>query len=172
MPTIAIVDDNEEGGELKSLLSNKATVEVYHPRDVTLDIIKGADLVLVDYKLEDWDERQCTNSIALQPKDGVALAMVFRRHIAQFERHPPTAFALLTSFIKDIVQPFPHDNRNHQIARWNNLEWVFEKSQRNVGELASSILALASGVESLPSNWGGVGVSVHHSHVDFDPTWG
>ncbi len=158
MPTIAIVDDNQEGGELTALLSGKASIDIYHPRDVTFDIIKDADLVLVDYKLEDskWIERQETNSISLQPNDGIALSMVLRRHVASLEKHPPTAFALLTSFIDDIVRPFPYDNRNHQIARWFNLEWVFEKSQKNASSLAGSILALACGVENLPSTWGEV----------------
>ena len=159
MPTIAIVDDNQEGGELQALLSENAIIEIYHPRDVTFEIVKDADLVLVDYKLEDarWIERQETNSIVLQPIDGIALSMVLRRHIASLEKHPPTAFALLTSFIDDIVRPFPHDNRNHQIARWFNLEWVFEKPQNNARGLADSILALASGVENLPSTWGEAG---------------
>ena len=115
MPTIAIVDDNEEGGYLKSLLSENASVEIYHPRDVTLEIVKDADLVLVDYKLEDknWLERQSADSMALQPKDGIALSMVLRRHVAELKKQPPTAFALLTCLL--YTSPSPRDQRGSRM---------------------------------------------------------
>ncbi len=156
-PNILIIDDQpEEHSGLKLYLkeSAKAQVNVLHPQDVEIDDILTAQLVLIDYGLDNWLERDSLESLSCKPKDGLALASILRRHIYDHEQASPTAFALYTGKIDNLSHPFPSNDRQHTLASINNLEWVFQKAMPGTEATVSDRIAeLATAVLRLPANW-------------------
>ena len=156
MARVLIVDDKPDevvlGIELSSTGVNST---VLHPEDVETQDLVQADLVLVDFQLEDhlWPHRQ-SGPVGRQPRDGLALAALLRRHVHVLERQSPTAFAILTSELGKLAEPLPPENREHILARMNNLEWVFQKSVPGKRDrLGSQVTSLANAVQTLPRRW-------------------
>jgi hypothetical protein len=155
-PSVLIVDDQEESSALVlALEASGIDGKLRQPEDVVIRDIEDADLVLVDYQLDTWPQRDADGiSISRQPKDGLALASVLRRHVHGREKVSPTAFAILTGKIDQLASPLPPEHREHVLARINNLEWVFQKAK--AGEeprLAEQIVELANAVQKLPKEW-------------------
>jgi hypothetical protein len=153
--SVLMVDDQGEGTALASYLqqSKGLAAKVLHPEEVELDDLVVADLVLVDYQLERWPEREgCP--VARAPRDGLALSTVFRRHVHDRERTSPTAFAILTGKIETLAAPLPPEHREHVLARMSNLEWVFQKAKPGVEfSLGDQVASLADAVQKLPKQW-------------------
>ncbi len=152
-PHILIVDD-EADRERSALAQWKAAAHftVLHPQDVTHDDISEADVILVDYRIEQWPERDNIGTISLQPKDGLALAAVLRAH-ARFAPSP-TAFALRSAHLNELSSPLPPESRLHILAQALNLEWVFSKSSgSSMAEMVHQVITLALAVRNLPSTW-------------------
>jgi hypothetical protein len=149
-----IVDDQQEGNELRAFLKTKrVAAKVLHPEDVLIRDLENADLVLVDYQLEsgNWPARDAPGtSISRQPRDGLALASVLRRHVHDREKTSPTAFAILTGKIEQLAAPLPPEHREHILARMNSLEWVFQKAKPMTG---NQVVELATAVRKLPRGW-------------------
>src|SRR5688572_10723271 len=98
-PSVLIVDDvlDENVRRLeRQLKQRKFQVHSTIPEDVTKPQLFAADLVLVGYELEKWPERDGL-PISRQPTDGLALATLLRRHIADDGGIEPTAFASYTA---------------------------------------------------------------------------
>jgi CheY-like chemotaxis protein len=157
MATILIVDDEPDKLTLDAPLNQVegVTAKVLHPEDVERADINAADLVLVDYQLDDdnWPQRQ-TRPIGCQPRDGLALASILRRHVHGTERISPTAFGILSSEVAKLAFPLPAENRLHVLARLNNLEWVFEKATLGKpSRLTEQVIELANAVGQLPAKW-------------------
>lgn len=152
-PSVLVVDDQPDREEyvIHEISNGHVDATIMHPADVSVDDLTKADLVLVDYVLEEWDERDELSSPSLQPKDGLALVAVYRAWSKVADSDPPTAFALRSAHLKDLSAPLPPDNREHVIARLYNLEWAFEKTEK--GGSAEAIRSLALGVSRLPSDW-------------------
>ena len=95
LPKILAIDDEPDNlrNELKLGLGDRATGEVLHPQDVDLQHLKEADLVLVDYILTNWVERE-EASLSMQPVNGLALAAVLRECVDCSQQDRLTAFAL------------------------------------------------------------------------------
>ena len=153
-PLVLIVDDHpEEAQPLKLALetTQKAKVVVVHPSDVQLKDLTEADLVLVDYMIDAWPDRDNISSISLKPPDGLALASVLRQHVQkQSEKQSPTAFAILTGQMEKLAHPLPSDLPPNILARLVNLDWVFDKGVvTNCGQ----IIELAAAVGCLPPQW-------------------
>ena len=95
--SILVVDDEPEG--LRDLvrlgLSDRAKSFVVHPNEVEMSQLKEADLVLVDYKLEKWSERDA-QSLSLRPATGLALAVLLREQVDRSSKKGATAFTLHT----------------------------------------------------------------------------
>ena len=76
--SILVIDD--EPDELRDLmelgLDDNLNSIVVHPRDVEMSHLEDADLVLVDYRLAEWPERD-VQAVSLKPATGLALAVVF-----------------------------------------------------------------------------------------------
>jgi len=149
-PRILILDDHEDEIVLKRLkrAHGRAKVSVLHPQEVEVEDLLETNLVLVDYQLDNWLERDEASSVALQPHDGLALASVLRRQIHS-KRGTPVAFAIFTGHIQKLAGPLPDEYRQHALARLNNLEWVFRKEKVNVNQ----IIDLAAAVMKLPAEW-------------------
>ena len=156
-PHILIVDDNvDEHSAIKLLIEERDTgeVKILHPRDVTEDDLKDAHLVLVDYHIDEWIERDDLDEISLQPVDGLALSFLLRRRIHNTD-FPPTAFALYTGKLEKLASPLPPEYREHALASINNLEWVFQKaSSTSQSRTAEQVIELAHSVLELPREWG------------------
>lgn len=153
MPSILFVDDNpDDVSRFSESLAGRATAKVVHPEDVALDDLVSASLVLVDSRLENWPQRDNLNEISLKPLNGKALAAVLRAQAEKIKPESPTAFALLTAHLEDYSQTGQVENREHAIARSNNLEWVFRKNA-DLHTLTNQFLVLAGAVTLLPPKW-------------------
>ncbi|MDE2800088.1 MAG: hypothetical protein OXI94_15605 [Gemmatimonadota bacterium] len=151
-PSILIIDDEPDKLRDQVALDVKdlAVNNVFHPQDIDISDLNNADLVLVDYRLEDWSERDDLSIISLQPANGMALAVVLREQVDQNEKDKLTAFALHTAHLGDIQGRFSPETAQHVLARLNNLEWIFQKTNPN---RYSQILLLAEAVRRLPGQW-------------------
>ena len=151
-PSILVIDDEPDELEprVAAGLDNRATSWVIHPQNVKRKHLKDADLVLVDYRLEDWSERDVLSTISLQPANGMSLTVVLREQVDQSEKDKLTAFALHTGHIEDIQGRLPLATAQHVRAQLNNLEWVFMK---NESHRYDQMLLLADAVRELPSQW-------------------
>jgi len=159
VPRIAIIDDAKEGEELVTLFSSNGLAEarVFHPREVSKETLRWADLALIDFQLDQWPEiGDGAAPIAQRPPDGLALAGILRRYAAKLQRDdPPTAMALWTGHVPDVAWPLPAETREHVLARMTNLEWVFPKGIPDAppDTLGKQIASLASAVCCLPRGW-------------------
>lgn len=155
-PSILIIDDEpDKARALKTEIGNKATVEITSPEDlIEKTQITKADLILVDYRLDNWQARDSVESLCQKPMNGLALSAVLRSHVDDDKNASPTAVAILSGHLTDLSGGLPPEPRAHAIARAHSLEWAFSKanSQRETS-LAYQVLSLASGVRELPSSW-------------------
>ena len=149
-PILVIDDKPDEIRDQVALgLSDRVRVLVVHPRDVELSQLEDSDLVLVDYKLEDWSERDL-QSVSLKPATGLALAVLLREQVDRSQKNRLTAFALHTGHLDDIQGRLPPATAEHVLARLSNLEWVFSKKGcRRYRQMT----LLADAVRQLPKDW-------------------
>jgi hypothetical protein len=153
-PSVLIIDDlpGDQGLRIAEL-GKKARVRGVHPEEVAETMLIDADLVLVDYVLEHWPERDASESISRIPLDGFALAAILRGHTLM-KTSSPTALAIYSARLDELSRPLPSEPREHVIARAHNLEWVFSKVEASQGvPLAEQIASLASAVKLLPKSW-------------------
>jgi hypothetical protein len=169
-PHVLFVDDNpDELRELRRVIGKKAKVEVRSPEEVTMDDLRVANLVLVDYQIQVWPERDLdfsstfeldidgdTTGIARQPPDGLALIAVLRSLLWHRDRKAkPTAFALNSAHLRELAGTLPTQRAPQILARRNNLEWAFAKNSPP-DELYKKIIDLAIAVQCLGKvNWAG-----------------
>ena len=75
LPHILIVDDEDTSQHVLGLDTLAAT-RARHPKDVDIDDLDWADLVLMDFIIGNWTERDDLEQISLRPRNGLALAAV------------------------------------------------------------------------------------------------
>src|SRR5204863_4942104 len=118
--------------------------------DVSAHDLRRADVVLIDFALDDW-EPDAARPIAERPINGVALAAVFRSHSSASTQK---AFALHSGRLDGLSGGLPPASHLHLIARSNNVEWVFSKTDTdNARPLREQVLSLARALRQLPSSW-------------------
>ena len=149
-PRILLVDDQEEMQSplIGTLDSHGYRAVALHPENVTVADVQESHLVLVDYHLQDWPERD-TASFSRQPSTGIALLAVLRDHFRSANDHP-IGFALNTARFRELPNSLPPPVTKHALARAHNFEWIFDK------ETPADVLAmcsLASACRDLPDNW-------------------
>lgn len=152
-PTIVFIDDDQE--ELTPLAKNVEYAgmlgcKVDSPEDVDIELLRNADLVIVDFNLDKWIDKLDNQKLSHVPSNGIALSAVMREHYRKpsLTHYPPTGFALITGEPTKVCST-PGEQRPHVVARLSNLEWYFEKQddpQKNVRQIAS----LASAIHGLP----------------------
>ncbi len=150
--TVLIVDDSDSQAT-KRRLDKVVQSIVLHPNDVTPDDLKRAKLVLVDYVLDKWPERNAQNTPSLKPMNGVALIAVLKSNIHSLNA-APTAFALNSGELSLLSGGGKTEGREHAIAKSVDLEWVFAKTG-DAKDFATSVKSLAEAVDKLPplSKW-------------------
>jgi hypothetical protein len=149
-PDVLLVDDTDELRPLAKLVEVAASARcrVMAPSDVSEEDLRSADLVLVDYVLDEWLNSISHEPIAVCPPNGIALASLFRQYSDQ--KTPPTGYALITGKGEGLGL-LPAERRPHVISRLNNLEWYFEK-RADQSKTTQQIVSLATAVRSLPTN--------------------
>ena len=67
-PSILIIDDEPDKLRDKVVIDVKgrAVTDVFHPHDIEISDLESADIVLVDYRLENWPERDA-QVVSLSP---------------------------------------------------------------------------------------------------------
>jgi hypothetical protein len=151
-PHVLFVDDEPDSlrPAVALGLGNRAHHEVLHPREVVLEHLEQADLVLVDVVLDDWEERDAQPCIALQPPTGIALGVLLREHVDRSPKDRLTAFALHSAHLRNLQGRLPATTVQHVLARLNNLEWAFPKTEERRYE---QMVLLAEAVKRLPRDW-------------------
>ncbi len=154
-PLVLVIDDRSDEERLRDQVWG-ADIEVWveHPQDVTDLQLLQASLVLVDYRLDNWPERDNASCLGLRPPNGLALAAVFREQV-QGDQTQAIAFAVHSAHLPDLSGGLPPEPRQHLIARAHNLEWVFAKTttRDESRDLAGQVASLASAVQRLPASW-------------------
>lgn len=151
---VLVIDDkpDELRNGVRTEWSGRVRFEVLHPAEVEVRHLNAADLVLVDYKLKYWDELESIKHVSCRPANGLALAALLRECVDQSRGGRPTAFALHTGHLHEakgrlnVVEA----SARHIVARFNNLEWVFPKSD---DRRYDQMLLLADATRQLPSVW-------------------
>lgn len=134
-------------------LAERATVIRRGPNEVTTSDLRKAQVVLIDYVLDDWPERDALKTVSLKPTNGVALAAVLRSN-SQSTRRGLRAFAIHSGKLHELGGGLPAPSREHAIARMLNLEWVFPKGAPAGGpSMPEQAAGLAHAVADLPSRW-------------------
>lgn len=150
-PVILVVDDKADRLErgLALALSDKTELIVRHPRDVESEDIGRAHLVLMDYRLNDWPERE-GQPAAFNIRTGLALATVLREAADEGAHGRLTAVALHTGHLADASGRIRPPYSRHVVARLNNLEWVFEKDDP---DRYTHVVELARATQHLQGDW-------------------
>ena len=150
-PVILVVDDEADklrsGLELR--LEGEAQVMVWHPQGVGREDLGRAHLVLMDYRLDDWPEREAQPA-AFNIRNGLALATVLREAADARANGRLTAVALHTGHLSDVSGRIKPTHSRHVVARLNNLEWVFEKSDP---DRYQGMVQLARAAQRLQGDW-------------------
>jgi hypothetical protein len=151
-PTVLIVDDHadDERARLRSWEQTLAVL-VRHPQDVDESDLRQADLVVIDYVLDNWPERDSTATISMRPLNGLALAAVLRSQAEGLDGSP-TGFVLRSAHLDQLSAGYPPESRLHVIARHHNLEWVLKKGD-DFEQQARQIQCLSAAVTALPDAW-------------------
>lgn len=151
-PRVLVVDDNPgpQATFVSNLEKRGLRVDRKTPGDVAKHDIESASLVLIDFALDRWPERNAAVQLGLRPKDGLALAAVLRSQIGYGRDELPTAFALHSGKLDPLAADMPRDLREHALARIHNLEWVFQKSRTG---LTDDVVALTHAVDAMPPRW-------------------
>lgn len=150
-PGILVVDDEADDlrSALELALGEVADVKVRHPSHVDREDLKDAHLVLMDYRLDHWPERE-VQSAAFDVRTGMALAAVLREVADREAPHRLTAVALHTGHLSESNPRIRPPHSGHVVARLNNLEWVFEKTE---AKLYRRVVQLAQAARHLQGNW-------------------
>ena len=150
-PSILLIDDEPDDlrNEVALDLDDRAITNVVHPHDIEMPDLEDADLVLVDYRLDSWPERD-VQLVSLKPTTGMALAVMLREQVDLSQKDRLTAFALHTGHLNDIQGRLSSATAQHVLACLNNLEWVFPKRDDH---RYKQMALLADAVRQLPSQW-------------------
>jgi DNA-binding NarL/FixJ family response regulator len=142
--SVLIVDDKPvEADQLQTALSHAARVTVKHPSKVVLDDASDADLILVDFTLEDWPSRDGAGEITQRPANGLAVISILESYTAE----SPTGYALYSANLDRLSRRLASPHLEHAIARLHNIEWAFPKST-NPRLLSNQIVSLARALKS------------------------
>jgi hypothetical protein len=164
--TVLIVDDEpgERAEEIaeETAKSGEVVADSIHPDELSRAVVEEADLILVDYRLHKWiDEHYADEAdrpsekqlIAERPGNGVALAAVVRSQLPKDDDRI-RGVALLSANLTDLVKDFTPAATEHAAARFNSVEWAFDKDEiEGIPPLAHRIRSLAAAIRMLNEEW-------------------
>ncbi len=164
IPHVLFVDDDDSASpkQLTQALSpHGVEARLRTPEETIRSDLDWADLVVVDYFLTSWPERDETFSVARAPQNGLAVAASMRSALlpALSDRLPeapvprPVAFALWSGNLREAAFDLPEVVLPHVFSRENNLEWAFRRDDLLFGEAGAQVAVLAKAVRGLPDRW-------------------
>lgn len=157
LPTVLFVDDEADLLAHTIGLGLRGVVNAVFrgPEQLEARDVWSAHVVMVDFDLAYWlHPNAATASHALKPttqvanqrpQDGLALIGALRGITDPQSR--PTAYAVFTGNALKLPGHMPLSGREHLLAQAYGVEWIFEKSENNLG---TRLFALAEGVRDLP----------------------
>ena len=150
-PFILAVDDKPDDfrSAMADELKDRALVEVLHPSDINQEHLDKANLVLVDYKLDHWPDRD-NQRTPFKIRTGLALATVLRELADTTAKDHMTAVALHTGRLAEARGGIRLPHAGHVLARLNNLEWVFANTDE---ERFDQMVLLAQAAQQLSGAW-------------------
>jgi hypothetical protein len=162
-PHVLFVDDDELANQQQlqaALAQYDVEVRLRAPEEVYQSDLRWAELVVVDYFLTDWPERD-VESVARSPQDGLAAIGSMRSTLLPplAERGPGSsplqavAFALWSANLSEASFNLPSEVLPHVFSRENNLEWAFRRDQMLMGPAGQQVALLAHAVRELPDRW-------------------
>jgi hypothetical protein len=153
-PIVLMIDDDPDKIKARATaLEEHVDVILRHFEDVRRSDVRAADMVLVDYRIDDWLERDNLKQVARRPADGLAVAAVIRSYANRISRRP-RAFAIHSGQLNALSGGLPVLSREHAIARTLNLEWVFAKNELGSSQsFFDQVPTLAEGMSRLPIRW-------------------
>ncbi|NYF51212.1 hypothetical protein [Tunturiibacter gelidoferens] len=153
LPTILFVDDViEQIDGIARLCELQAHILKRSFDDVDEADLDSADLILVDFNLEDWEKREHVTQVTLKPGDGLAVAETLRSYYRSKKSDRPVAIAVLSADLQSLTEPFPPTRREHMVASVAKIEWAFQKTS-SFSDTSRQLLSLANGVRQLPAMW-------------------
>ncbi|MCY4618953.1 MAG: hypothetical protein OXD50_10480 [Chloroflexi bacterium] len=159
LPTIFVIDDDlpDASAIAGDLVGQPAVVLPRTPDSIEADELESAQLVVVDYRLDKWQERDSLGNPGLKPMNGLALIEVLRSHLLakRVERgDTPPGFVLYSG--DDDAFPEARlrygERHEHLIARLTNLDWFVFKG-RDQPRRKKTLLSLAAGFSQLGPTW-------------------
>jgi hypothetical protein len=163
-PRVLFIDDSDQvdPAQLRNLLEPYGVeARLRHPEVAIRNDLDWANLIVVDYFLTFWPERDEVESVARRPCDGLAAAASMRSVLlpSLTERLPgalpsrSVAFAMWSSNLKEATFDLPQVVLPHVFARENNLEWAFGRDELLDEQGDRQIAILARAAASLPEQW-------------------
>jgi hypothetical protein len=162
---VLIVDDKPAGRAAEvaeEVAEVTGTADAVHPEELSLKMIEESDLILVDVRLDWWtkdrdiadaERPSAERKIATRPLDGVALAAVIRSQLPKDDDRI-RGVALLSANLTDLVRDFTPAATEHAAARFNGVEWAFDKTEiAGLPTLALRVSTLAAAVRRLSDQW-------------------
>jgi len=164
--TVLIVDDEpyERAEEVAEEVAadGAAVADAVHPEKLSRAEIEEADLILVDVRLDKWtakrdaseaDKAVTEQRVATRPLNGVALAAVIRSQLPDDDNRI-RGVALLSANLTDLVEDFTRAATEHAAARFNSVEWAFDKKEIDeLPPLAHRIRSFAAALRTLDEQW-------------------
>lgn len=135
-------------------------VSILHPEEVYLADLRVADLVVVDYFLSSWSERDDLESVSRSPLDGLSVIGNLRSNLLPpldqrtgFLPPNPVAFALWSGHLSQATLGLPEVVRPHVFSRENNLEWAFDRNQLLSAPGVVQLTSLARAIRTVKEVW-------------------
>lgn len=161
---VLLIDDNPQldPNDLSRHLSTfELDVRLHHPEDLLLEDLGWPDLVICDYFLDNWAERDDVVSVSRAPRDGIAVISNLKsallpplsERIPGQAPEPSPAFALWSSDLALASFDLPEPILPHVFARAVGLEWTFRRQELLDGPAGSQVASLAHAARTLPATW-------------------
>ncbi len=144
--------DDDVGARVISPSDQRFDATILPPEEVDIKHVESADIILVDWKIERWGALQETYDklpVSCRPMDGLAVAACVRRYV----KDSCIPVCLLTSQLDELAGPIPAFQRQAEVARNHDLDWVFLKQEAE--RLPDQLFALKECVERLAASWDG-----------------
>lgn len=159
-PVILLIDDEPDlqRGALRSVdvidHDLAACFKVYGPDEVTEAHLRSAHLVLVDYKLDKWEDNAPEAQLCKHVPNGLALIAIFQQRLMAMKGSHAVAFAIHSGHLPELTDPFSFEPRIHMLSRACNIDWAFEKEAKSgLQDTLQKVRCLAEAVQRLPSSW-------------------
>lgn len=156
---VLFIDDEEtreKMAQIRELTDSGVLGRLRHPEEVDDMDLTWADVVVVDYFLEHWQERDGASSPARRPLDGIAAIASMRSSLLpklhdRGKGSPvrPVAFALLSGHLPEASFNLPTAVIRHVFSRENGIEWAFQRDEIGTAAFGNQLASLGDAVRLL-----------------------